>query len=333
LDDSATRGASMPSTETAGLVQVRSTMLPVPMSATPDSTPASPRKVASSTSGAPDVPCTRPGTATSPCSSCRPAKARHSAVSASPIGPPNTPECTGRSNIDTSMTTSTSPRRLVVRAGTSTAGLAASAITITSQASASRCSRRNAGQRGRAGLLLALDEQRDPDRRAAVERAQRGEVGHDARLVVGGAARVEATVALGGLERRRRPQLVAAGRLDVVVGVEQHGRRGGRRGPAGQDGGRAVVGRQYRDVGRAGPARQLGDGLGAAVGVVGVRGVGPDAGDADEAFEVGACPGQLLLDGGAQCGLGRAVGPGHGLVGHAGRLYAGRHRRRVHTTG
>ena len=48
------------------------------------------------------------------------------------------PECTGRSSIATSTSTSTSPRRLVVSAGTSTAGLAESAITMTSQLSASR---------------------------------------------------------------------------------------------------------------------------------------------------------------------------------------------------
>ena len=108
------------------------------------------------------------------------------------------------------------------------------------------------------------------------------------------------------------------------MGVEQHGRRAGRGGPVGEDGGRAAVGRDDRDVGRPGPPGQLGDGLGAAAGVVRVRGVGPDAGDADEAFEVGARPGQLPLDGGAQVGLGRGVGPARGLVGHGGRLYAGR---------
>ena len=108
-----------------------------------------------------------------------------------------------------------------------------------------------------------------------------------------------------------------------------------------EDGGRAALDRD--DVDRCGACApgQLGDGLGAAAGVVRVRGVGPDAGDADEALQVGAGAGELALDGGAQVGVDRgvdrggvggggadggvgerAVRPGHGLVGHAGRLYA-----------
>ena len=69
---------------------------------------------------------------------------RQSAVSASPTGPPNTPECACRSSIATSIVTSTSPRRLVVSAGTSTAAFAESAMTMTSQAKASRYSCSNA---------------------------------------------------------------------------------------------------------------------------------------------------------------------------------------------
>ena len=46
----------------------------------------------------------------------------------------------------------------------------------------------------------------------------------DAGLVVGGAAAVEAVAAHGRLERRRVPVVVVAGRLHVVVGVEQDGR-------------------------------------------------------------------------------------------------------------
>ena len=45
----------------------------------------------------------------------------------------------------------------------------------------------------------------------------------DAALVVGGAAAVEPAVALGGLERPARPGLLRAGRLHVVVRVEQDG--------------------------------------------------------------------------------------------------------------
>ena len=132
--------------------------------------------------------------------------------------------------------------------------------------------------------------------------AQHGEVGHDAGLVVGGAAAVEAAGALGGLERRGRPQLVAAGRLDVVVGVEQHGRRAGRGGPVGDDRRGAAVRRDDPDVGPPAPAGQRGDGLGAAPRVVGVRGVGPDARDADEALEIGPRTGQNARHGGGEVG-------------------------------
>jgi hypothetical protein len=44
-------------------------------------------------------------------------------------------------------------------------------------------------------------------------------------LVVGGAAGVEAAVADLGLERRRRPRLERTRSLNVVVAVDEHGRR------------------------------------------------------------------------------------------------------------
>ena len=61
------------------------------------------------------------------------------------------------------------------------------------------------GQGRRADLLLALDEQHDADRRPTVEGPQHREVHQHAGLVVGGAASVEAAVALG---RRRTAALV-----------------------------------------------------------------------------------------------------------------------------
>jgi len=79
------------------------------------------------------------------------------------------------------------------------------------------------------GLLLALDDPLDRDRQFAVPVAQgmdRGEARRDAALVVCGAAGVELAVALGRLERRRVPQIQRAGRLHVVVIVEQQ-REGG----------------------------------------------------------------------------------------------------------
>ena len=146
--DPSTAGASMPSTAIAGLWARRSVIVPVPRSSTPSSRPASPRKVSSSTSGASEVPTVSPATATSPLSSCSVASRRHRAVRASPAGPPNIPECTARSSIETSTTMFARPRRLVVSAGTSTAGLAASAITMTSAARESRCSASSAGSVG-----------------------------------------------------------------------------------------------------------------------------------------------------------------------------------------
>ena len=71
-------------------------------------------------------------------------------------------------------------------------------------------------------LLLPLDEELDVDRQAAVGRQQcrdRLDLGEELALVVGGAARVEAAVAHGRLERRRCPLLQRLGRLHVVVAV------------------------------------------------------------------------------------------------------------------
>ena len=93
-------------------------------------------------------------------------------------------------------------------------------------------------ERLRQVLLLALDEQRDAEVEVGSEhlgqRPDGTDVRHDAGLVVGGAATVEPVASLRRLERRRIPVLLAAGRLHVVVGVQQHGRA-------------AVAGRAVRD--------------------------------------------------------------------------------------
>ena len=92
-------------------------------------------------------------------------------------------------------------------------------------------------QRGQglgADLLLALDEEDDVDRQVVAEDPQRGQVGGDAGLVVGRAAAVEPVAALGRLERRAVPVGVVVLGLDVVVGVEQHGRRARRAPPCGR---------------------------------------------------------------------------------------------------
>ena len=81
------------------------------------------------------------------------------------------------------------------------------------------------GERARARLLLALDEQRDTEvevrAQSLLEGAQRRDVRHDPRLVVGGSAAVQAPAADGRLERRGLPERFVADRLHVVVRVEQ----------------------------------------------------------------------------------------------------------------
>ena len=140
-------------------------------------------------------------------------------------------------------------------------------------------------ERGRARLLLALDEDRDADRQVAGVGAERGDVRHDAGLVVGGTAAVEATVALLGLERRAVPVGVVAGRLHVVVRVERHGRRALGAVEVADDG-RAAALDDDLDV-EALAAQQLGHGLGAAGHLALVEGRGRDARDAHELLEVG----------------------------------------------
>ena len=80
-----------------------------------------------------------------------------------------------------------------------------------------------------AHLLLALDEHADVDGQRAVPGERAGDVQQrqEVALVVGGAPGVQATVADGRLEGRRRPRVRRSGRLDVVVAVDEDGRRGG----------------------------------------------------------------------------------------------------------
>ena len=92
-----------------------------------------------------------------------------------------------------------------------------------------------------ADLLLALDEHDEVDRQLVAEDPDGAEVGGDAGLVVGGTAAVEPVTPLGGLPRRGVPVGVVVLRLDVVVGVEQHGRRARGPGLLGDDGGRGAV--------------------------------------------------------------------------------------------
>jgi len=75
-----------------------------------------------------------------------------------------------------------------------------------------------------ADLLLTLDQELDPHRRPAFPGPKRADVDEDVGLRVGRASSVDRAVALGRLERRRHPQLLVAGRHDVVVPVQENGR-------------------------------------------------------------------------------------------------------------
>jgi hypothetical protein len=127
-----------------------------------------------------------------------------------------------------------------------------------------RVAAKRLGVRGRVGrqcaaadLLLALDDDLDADRRPALPRAQRSDVGHDVRLGVRSPAAEDRAVALVGHERGRAPQRLVAGRHDVVMRVQQH-RRGavGRRDLA-RDHRRGVGQLERAKVLHAGVAQQL----------------------------------------------------------------------------
>lgn len=99
--------------------------------------------------------------------------------------------------------------------------------------------RKQSGERGRTGFLFALDEHRHADGRPAAMCPKGRQMRCDTGLVVGAAAAVEPPVTFGGLERRRRPLAAVALGLHVVMGIQQHGRRAGRRGMARDDRGRS----------------------------------------------------------------------------------------------
>ena len=79
-----------------------------------------------------------------------------------------------------------------------------------------------------ARLLLALDEHLHADGRLRVVRPDGGHVRRDPGLVVVGPPPVQPPVPNLRLERRRVPVRGVPRGLDVVVGVQQHGRRSGR---------------------------------------------------------------------------------------------------------
>jgi hypothetical protein len=199
----------------------------------------------------------------------------------------------------------------------------------------------------RPGLLLALEEELHVHRRphaGVAERVERREGGGDGRLVVAGAAGVQAplgaggarpvgerhhaaaalerAVAQGGRERRRRP-LGGRHRLAVVVGVEHHGAPRPRRAQLAVHGGRAA-GRALEQPQRdAAPGERGHDGVGVAADVRRVArhvGQGEEGGElAQHLVVVPGAPGADPLDDGAgDGGRARRVGGRRG-----GRLRAG----------
>jgi hypothetical protein len=112
----------------------------------------------------------------------------------------------------------------------------------------------------------------------------------EVRLVVGDAARVEPTITLGELERRRLPELERIGRLDVEVGVAEDRRRRlralGRRHLA-DDERPSSIPRNF--VCRsAGPANAICDPRSRPLDVAGVRWIGADRRDSDQLGELRA---------------------------------------------
>ena len=123
-------------------------------------------------------------------------------------------------------------------------------------------------------LFRALAHHADADRPRFRKRAQGGEQHDEVALAVGGAAAVEAAVALGQLPGRRAPVRPVAGRLHVVVGVEQHRRRALRPGRVPDDRVAAVVGGHTAYAGHAGVREQRGHGIGGGGAGLLVRAIG-----------------------------------------------------------
>ena len=142
--------------------------------------------------------------------------------------------------------------------------------------------------------ITTLTGRSSPKTRSAAE------VGGDAGLVVGGAATVEAAVALGRLERRGVPVGVVVLGLDVVVGVEQHRRRARRAGLVRDHRRGAAVGAGDLDAAKPSASNSVGHRLGAALHLARPLGVGAHGLDPDQVLEVPADAGQDVLDAAAQ---------------------------------
>jgi hypothetical protein len=152
------------------------------------------------------------------------------------------------------------------------------------------------GQRGRADLLFALHQHGDPDREPVTVGAQRRQVHRDAGLVVGSATAVQAAVPFGRLERVAVPGRDVAGRLHVVVRVQQDRGGAGRPGPVPEHRGLAAARGDHLDLGQPGGAQQRRHLPGAGRQVRRRRRVRRHRRDPDQPLQVGAHRRQHLPD-------------------------------------
>ena len=116
-------------------------------------------------------------------------------------------------------------------------------------------------------------------------RPKRRQMRCDTGLVVGAAAPVESAVAFGRLERRRRPLRRIALGLHIVVGIQQHGRRTGRRGMSRDHGWRTALADDLY-VTKTSLRQQICSHLGTAMHLVTAGRVGPHRLDTDQVLQI-----------------------------------------------
>ena len=141
-------------------------------------------------------------------------------------------------------------------------------------------------------FLFTLHKHDDADAgffELVLERAQGGHVSHNAGLVVGSAAAVQAAVALGRFKRRSCPFGLIADGLHVVVGVEHDRRLTWLRGTSRENGRRAALDGLDAHLGHTGILEERGYFFGTSPHVRLVITVKSDRGNRDERREVLEC--------------------------------------------
>jgi len=141
---------------------------------------------------------------------------------------------------------------------------------------------------GAADFLFAFDEKGHVrrHRRARLHVGLDGvHVGEELSLVVGGAASEQLTVAHDRFERRRVPRLERLGRLHVVVAVDQDPGSAGPVPPGAGDDDRVAVRRVQFDI-QTQRAKEPGEPVGARQHVAAMFGLGRDAREPHERFEL-----------------------------------------------